>query len=241
MSVYIVELDFQDQIVSNLLYVNVFSTSGLQASVFSYVSEFHTRETAPRAASFVSIFMPIIYLYASIIGYVLIPMNWSLNIFYIKFVPWRLFIIVNASVNALIAVAFLFLPETPKFLLTINEPEESLKVLKQMYETNIGKPKEVIQKFRNENFLIRNRSFFTKFNFQIVKSYPVENIIPEASGNSLMATKGFANVLQLVWDQTKPIFVPPYLDSTVKLCFMVFTLFAIGHGLSLWYVASVDV
>lgn len=138
------------------LYANVFSTSGLQASVFSYVSEFHTRETAPRAASFVSIFMPIIYLYASIIGYVLIPMNWSLNIFYIKFVPWRLFIIFNASVNALIAVAFLFLPETPKFLLTINEPDESLNVLRQMYETNMGKSKEVNNLISNNKFLIWN-------------------------------------------------------------------------------------
>lgn len=166
-------------------------------------------------------------------------MNWSLNIFYIKFVPWRLFIIVNASVNALIAVAFLFLPETPKFLLTINEPDESLKVLRQMYETNMGKSKEVIQEFSNKQFLIWNRSFFYEVRTFVVKPYPVEHIIPEASGNSLVATKGFANVLRLVWDQTKPIFVPPYLDSTVKLCFMVFTLFAIGHGLSLWWVTSV--
>lgn len=125
------------------------SISGLQASVFSYVSEFHTRKTAPRAASFVSIFMPIIYLYASIIGYLLIPMNWSLNLSFIKFVPWRLFIIVNASVNAVIAVVFLFLPETPKFLLTLNEPEESLNVLRQMYEANTGNSKEVMS-IRNQ-------------------------------------------------------------------------------------------
>lgn len=66
--------------------------------------------------------------------------------------------------------------------------------------------------------------------------YPVEHLIPEAVGNSLLATKGFLNILRLVWNQTKPIFMPPYLDSTVKLWFLMFTLFAIGHGLTLWYV-----
>lgn len=58
--------------------------------------------------------------------------------------------------------------------------------------------------------------------------------MPETSATDLTATKGFMNILKLVWNQTKPIFVPPYLDSTVKLCFMVFTLFAIGHGTAMW-------
>lgn len=49
-----------------------------------------------------------------------------------------------------------------------------------------------------------------------------------------METKTFINILKLVWNQTKPIFIAPYLDSTVKLCFIVFTLFAIGHGIMLW-------
>lgn len=56
----------------------------------------------------------------------------------------------------------------------------------------------------------------------------------EATGNNLAAAKGFASVLKLIWNQTKPIFVPPYLDSTAKLCYMTFVLFAIGHGAFMW-------
>ena len=59
----------------------------------------------------------------------------------------------------------------------------------------------------------------------IIQGYPVYCLMPETSATDLTATKGFMNILKLVWNQTKPIFVPPYLDSTVKLCFMVFTLF----------------
>lgn len=56
----------------------------------------------------------------------------------------------------------------------------------------------------------------------------------ESSGNSLGATKGFLSILKLLWKQTSPIFLPPHLDNTVKLCFMIFVLFAIGHGAFLW-------
>lgn len=57
----------------------------------------------------------------------------------------------------------------------------------------------------------------------------------ESTGNSLGATKGLMNVMKLVWNQTKPIFVPPYLDSTVKLCFIAFVLFAVGNGTFAWF------
>ncbi|XP_031628518.1 synaptic vesicle glycoprotein 2C-like isoform X2 [Contarinia nasturtii] len=183
-------------------FVGIF-ISGLLASVFSYASEFHTRESAPKAASFVSMFMPMIFIYSSVIGLLVIPMNWSVNLIFIKFVPWRLYIILITSVNAINTLAFSFLPESPKFLLAVNKPDEALDVLRNMYEINTGNIKE---------------------------GYPVYYLIPEENTNNLLATKGFVNIMKLVWKQTKPIFVPPYLDSTVKLCFIVFTLFAVGHG-----------
>lgn len=121
----------------------IFSISGLQASVFSYVSEFHTKEKAPRAASFASMFMPMIFIYSSIVGLLVIPMNWSVDLFFLKFVPWRLFIIAISFVNAFNTLAFTFLPESPKFLLAMNKPDEALNVLRTMYQTNTGYLKEV--------------------------------------------------------------------------------------------------
>lgn len=55
-------------------------------------------------------------------------------------------------------------------------------------------------------------------------------------GKKVTNTKGFVNMLKYVWNQTRPIFVPPQLDSTVKLCYIVFVLFATGQGaLVNWY------
>lgn len=119
------------------------SISGLQAATFSYVSEFHTKETAPRASSFVSMFMPLIFIYSAIVGMSVIPMNWNIDLYFVDFVPWRLFIVVIAIVNAANSILFVFLPESPKFLLAMNEPDEALNVLRTMYKINTGYLKEV--------------------------------------------------------------------------------------------------
>lgn len=132
------------------------SISGLQASVFSYISEFHTKETAPRASSFVSMFMPMIFIYSSIVGMIFIPMNWSFNFIFIKFTPWRLYIIVIAFVNLTNTIASFFLPETPKFLLAMNESKEAIQVLQMMYRINTKNSKEV------RTFQYLNRIFFIK-------------------------------------------------------------------------------
>lgn len=89
-------------------------------------------------------FMPLIYIYSAIVGILVIPMNWNVDLFIVNFVPWRLFIVVIAFVNA--TNAFLFacvLPETPKFLLAMNQPDEALNVLRTMYKVNTGYLKEV--------------------------------------------------------------------------------------------------
>lgn len=211
----------------------IFSISGLQASVFSYVSEFHTKETAPRAASFVSMFMPMIFIYSAVLGILIIPMNWRFSLYFIEFVPWRLYIISISSVNALNTLLFAFLPETPKFLLAMNQPDEALNVLRSMYKMNTGYLKEVWSIY---SYFSYSYKYLNEFHWIFIfsKSYPVYHLVRETSTNSVLATKGFTNMLKLVWDQTKPIFVPPYSDSTAKLCFMVVILFAIGHGTMLW-------
>lgn len=173
-------------------------------------------------------FMPLIFIYSATVGIVLIPMNWNLNLFIVNFAPWRLFITFVALVNATNSILFtFFLPETPKFLLAMNQPDKALNVLRIMYKTNTGYLKEV--QFFLDLSVSSHFMFISSF-----QSYPVHHLIRETTTNSLMATKGFSAISKLVWNQTKPIFVAPYLDSTAKLSFMVFALFAIGHGTMLW-------
>lgn len=79
----------------------------------------------------------------SALAMLLIPMNWSFDLYFVQFVPWRLFLVCNASVNLWNAIAFSFLPESPKFLLAMNREKEALQVLRQVYALNTGRSKKV--------------------------------------------------------------------------------------------------
>lgn len=46
-------------------------------------------------------------------------------------------------VNLVNAIAFCYLPETPRFLMEMNRTEETMAVLKKMYSINTGLPENV--------------------------------------------------------------------------------------------------
>lgn len=119
------------------------SYSGVQATGFTYVSEFHTRADAPRASSFAAMFMPGCFLYLPLVGITLIPMNWSFYIWSLKFTPWRLFIIGGSFLNVANYIAFSFLPESPKFLLMMSDKKQTIQVLQKVFSNNTGESPEV--------------------------------------------------------------------------------------------------
>lgn len=73
----------------------------------------------------------------------ILPMDWNWHIFNIDFKPWRLYLICNSLVNLFNGIVFAIMPESPKFLMTINQKEKALDVLRHVYAFNTGQPKEV--------------------------------------------------------------------------------------------------
>lgn len=73
--------------------------------------------------------------------------------------------------------------------------------------------------------------FFATF---ILQTYPIKSIKSEPIGNNLTNTKGFLNIIKLLWSQTKPIFIPPLLTHTWKLCYLIGCIYLIGHGIFMW-------
>lgn len=61
------------------------------------------------------------------------------------------------------------------------------------------------------------------------------DIIADTSGQNLADTKGVVNILKLVWEQTWPVFAPPHVGKTLKMSFLIFILFSIGHGTFMWF------
>lgn len=77
------------------------------------------------------------------ISFAVINREWRLPISFldITYKPWRLFVIVCGIPGFVCGIAMYFLPESPKFLLSINKEDEAKEVLQKMYRMNGGKDK----------------------------------------------------------------------------------------------------
>lgn len=130
--------------------------AGATSAGYSYISEFHTSTTAARAVAFVTIALACIWVIMSPLALVVIPMDWSFNLYFVDFKPWRFFLLCTSLVNLFNAVLFSILPESPKWLLAMNRQDEALKVLNRIYSVNTGRPKEVnLVKLSTDNRKIR--------------------------------------------------------------------------------------
>lgn len=117
--------------------------AGVPAGVFAYISEFHTSKTAGRAVAYASMYSFGFLISCPLLLMLVIPMDWTWNILGLDFKPWRLFVVCFAIVNLLNGIIFAFLPESPKFLLTMNQKGKALQVLRRVYAFNTGKSPEV--------------------------------------------------------------------------------------------------
>lgn len=79
----------------------------------------------------------------TLLAMLIVPMDLNWRIFNIDFKQWRLYLICNSFVNLFNGIVFTILPESPKFLLTTNQKEKALDVLRRVYAFNTGQPQEV--------------------------------------------------------------------------------------------------
>lgn len=123
------------------------------ASSISYLGEFHCNRNRSRYVTFAAMFMTVSVIYQALMGLFVMPIDWQMSVFGMNYRTWRLFILFSSMINALAFVIIAFLPESPKFVLTMGRPEEALEILKTVYRINKGNPKNV-------NFL--KRTFLTR-------------------------------------------------------------------------------
>lgn len=114
------------------------SLSGIQAATYAYVTEFQANERKSYAVSFVTMFLPAVFVYLALLAWLIVPMPWTIWLFNLKFSPWRLYLICSTTLNVFNFIAVSLLPESPKFLLSMERKEEAMNVLRKVYEINTG-------------------------------------------------------------------------------------------------------
>ena len=208
--------------------------AGATSAGYSYISEFHTSSTAPRAAAFISIGLYCVWPLMSPLAMLIIPMDWHYSLHFVEFKPWRFFLLCTSLVNLMNAILSSFLPESPKFLVAMNRKDEALEVLSRVYAVNTGNSKHVI---RFVTFIFCTETICKCYVFFLFlnQSYPVNDIENVTLGNSISNAKGIGEFLRLVVKQTTPIFRKPMLENTWKLCYIIFVVFLISHGTFMWF------
>uniref|UniRef100_A0A182WFY5 Major facilitator superfamily (MFS) profile domain-containing protein n=1 Tax=Anopheles minimus TaxID=112268 RepID=A0A182WFY5_9DIPT len=127
---------------------------------------------------------------------------------------WRIFLLVCSIPSFIVAALLLYLPESPKFLLSQGKIDEALAIFRGIYVTNTGKSKD---------------------------QYPVkELLIDEELRKELEAvTKPIKNkykrMLYDILDNSKQVFMSPILKFTIISITINFTFHIGYYGLMMWF------
>ncbi|KAL9698028.1 hypothetical protein quinque_001469 [Culex quinquefasciatus] len=193
-----------------------FFICGASASIYAYLGEFHNqrdRSRAIMAASFVhSIGCPLL----PGLAYVIINQSWAFTIPVLDIVyrPWRLFLVICGLPGFISALALLKFPESPKFDLNQGNAKRATETIQWIHRFNNGNAESPLQ---------------------------IQLILGEAEVQpSRDHSKGVKAVLELIWNQTAPLFKRPYLHKTILMCFLQFGTYITAHGMFMFFPGLLD-
>lgn len=125
---------------------------------------------------------------------------------------WRLYVVVCGLPGFLSFLILCFLPESPKFVLSQGKPVESYRILQKMHRINNGKGSKFEQ-------------------FEIIEeSESIENRL-----RIVEIQKSRFPLLSSIWNQTAPLFKPPYLNPTLLICLIQFWTYYTSNGFYMLY------
>lgn len=170
------------------------------------LSEFHNAKYRARILMFMGLLYSSANTILPLLGWLILPANINIEFFRgtIVWHSWNVFLIVCAFPSILAATAHIFVPESPKFLMTAGRNDEAMQVFMKIYSWNSGKDPD---------------------------SYPVKNLIDEnlerklhgtKHGGIVTANRTKVQALKEGWQQIIPLFFPPHGVRLLLVCTIQF-------------------
>ncbi|XP_030757455.1 synaptic vesicle glycoprotein 2B-like isoform X2 [Sitophilus oryzae] len=191
-----------------------FIINGPFSALTAYLSELHCAKQRSRVQMILSVIFSFASLAMPALAILVLPLGFKFVVtenFVIH--AWNVYLFICAAVPLTSAVAFLFLPESPKFLMTTGRNEKALRVFRKIYSMNTGKPEE---------------------------TYPVTVLVNEIELNKgknhgkMTANRTKKEALIEGWSQVKPLFRPPYLSKILFVCLIQCCTITSLNTLRLW-------
>lgn len=153
------------------------------------------------------------------LAWVVLDHSWEFTIPMLNIVyrPWRLFLVVCGLPGLIGAFALLRFPETPKFVLNQGNPKRALETIQWMHRMNVGTKEPALQ-------------------IELI----LEGEAIQKSDDSNEDPKKLKALLKLIWNQTAPLFMPPYLSKTLLVCFLQFGSYVTAHGMYFFFPGVLD-
>ncbi|XP_055325164.1 synaptic vesicle glycoprotein 2B-like [Sitodiplosis mosellana] len=202
-----------------LRFLSGFFVSASSGNMFAYLGEFHNNKQRSRAIMSATVIYSALCVIQPIAAWAVINQEWQFEVPFIglTYKPWRLFIIVYALPGLFSALALLFLPESPKFVLGQGHKVAAYQILQKMNRWNNGK-KEPLEEFEihEESETVANR----------------QRILAKKDSRFPL--------LKTVWHQTAPLFKAPYLKSMVLICTIQFGIVLTCQGFAMFFAEIIN-
>lgn len=195
-------------------FLNGAALGGSGPVIWSYFAEFQPKAKRGSMLSFMAAFWTIGNLLVAGLAWLIIPTNIGFHTASFTFNSWRIFLMVCSIPSFIVAGLLLYLPESPKFLLSQGKIEEALAIFRGIYVTNTGKSADL---------------------------YPVkELLIDEKLRNELEEVKKpiknkYKRMLWDIMDNSRQLFMSPIVKFTM-ISITINLTFHIGYyGLMMWF------
>ncbi|KAI4457434.1 synaptic vesicle glycoprotein 2 [Holotrichia oblita] len=167
--------------------------NGPFAALTTIISEFHCAKYRGKVVMVLGVIYSVGQLIIPALGWLIIPRNMDYDLLNgnIKLHSWNVFILICSIPSIIAFVGHCFLPESPKFLMTVGRNEEALRTFKKVYSINTGRDPDT--------FLIKSLVDETKLN------------TGGKHGGAVTANRSKTQALKEGWQQIAPMFFPPYL------------------------------
>lgn len=106
--------------------------------IWSYFAEFQPRHKRGSMLSFMAAFWTLGNLLVASMAWLIIPREIGFATEDFVYNSWRVFLVICAIPSFIVGILLLYLPESPKFLLSCGRFEEALAIFRGIYVTNTG-------------------------------------------------------------------------------------------------------
>ncbi|ETN67437.1 synaptic vesicle protein [Anopheles darlingi] len=134
-----------------------FVICGPFAVLMAYLSEFHSLEHRSRVMIVLGVFYSAANMLLPGMAWLIIPQSWDLDIGNGTFVihSWQIFLAVSCLPGVLSGTCVLFLPESPKFLMSKGRNEQALAIFRRLHTINTGGRQEFPIKVLEDELALR--------------------------------------------------------------------------------------